>query len=263
MRDLCRISLFLYLAVLGCGQGTLEPKKIPLVAGLSDENLDEFFTEKQSGVQVYFKFDETLLDSLADGKDFKDSSGRNLHASVVGAVNPILDLTGIRGRATEVKDLVGSLQVDRIITDSIQQMSFGIWLKYNGTPQAAELPIFHSGQPGVDGFGIWLSDGIGAGGGNQVVLRPDPAQSDTLVSDVTLTSDTWTQVFVTYSATNGWKLYVNGVLASAGGVLPPSSPTTETIFGAFPGLIDEFIYWKEEMTAEDVMNIYLIQSGQL
>lgn len=210
---------------------------------------------------AYLKFDGNLL--LDSGPLAINGTGSSFSYVSSGRVNQGLSLTG-------TSSYVQITGLRRIGTNS-WPYTVAIWI--NPTNTAGGTVMHLSSRTDGAQTNAWCLNIIGFTSGGQIAVNSWNG-GNVFVTGPTAALNTWTHVAGTYSATNGLRLYVNGVLIgasatfgfSAGGV-----PMTITLgssllgqgicntgsisAGQYRGSLDEFRVYARELTAAEIVKL--------
>jgi hypothetical protein len=251
-------GLLALCSLFACGP-TLTPRAVDLSGSISSSQIQSLLTTSDAGVVAYWKMEETAADTVAGGFDFADSSGSNNNLKIQSGTC-VFAQPGIDSYAVQTTTL-GYASTTAPIMTVTDGMSFGAWVKWNGTTPGSAIPFLMNGNGTTNGYGFILHNGTTSAAGNKVGLYlPGVGYNEiTSATAPALTSGTWTNLFITRSNST-WTLYVNGV-AYGTGTADPMTPTTGTGIGGFPGLVDDVTYWNSALSADEIMTLYEVQSG--
>jgi hypothetical protein len=162
----------------------------------------------------------------------------------------------------------------------------------SGWPYSISLwiyPLSSSGGTIVHASGGYTSDGVGTTGwccpmlgfsSSGVLYAQSTSGTSTLIvlAGNTVTLNSWTYVVITYSTTNGLRLYVNGVLINSSSstftFISSASPNTITLGNGlngasstycpqgsimsaqYTGYIDSFNLYSRELSTTDITSLY-------
>jgi len=230
-------------------------------------NLSEIRNSVKSDVipalspEVYWKFEDDLLDSSGNGKTLSKIGGIEAYAIGIGIETKAIDLDG----STVYKATTYS----PIENDDPRSVS--VWFK---TVSNNKMAIVDWGDVLADtrnSFGIWLEDS----GDNSVITIVFGSES--LVGTTEYLNDgEWHNVVVTYSGglvTNNFIMYIDGVEETLGSVpaITLDTDSDDVAIGRssthngfyFDGKIDEVAIFGDILTQEEVTSIYDSLSGKL
>ena len=212
---------------------------------------------REATLTVDYTFDNTLLDNGPLGIN---GTGVNYTFSNAGRMNQSLSLS-INGSYVQATGLV-------LLGTSGQSYSFSIWIK---PTIVTEGTLIHVSQ-NTTGFG-WCIPMLGFTNTSQIGVQSWNLSSVGLIGPV-ITPDVWTHITVTYSSTNGLRLWINGtqygsntspynyaaadapVTVTIGSSLGGTLCATGTIkMGQYYGYVDEFQLYSRELSSSDIYNL--------
>ncbi|CEJ07855.1 Cell wall-binding protein, partial [Acididesulfobacillus acetoxydans] len=157
-----------------------------------------------------------------------------------------------------------------IPTAATANVSISAWVKWNGKTASNYQPIVYNGNPGADGYGLFVDSN-----GNLEVLLGGIAWLDTTVH---LTPNTWQQVGlvgVPASGTENWTVYLNAnPVATVSGIPKAPASSDKMLIGYatnatstatyFPGLIDDVRLYATALSSaqiEQLAAVYPVVTG--
>jgi uncharacterized repeat protein (TIGR02543 family) len=222
------------------------------VTGLGGTSAAGQFFYSANALAAWWKLDEGAGTAAAD------SSGYGYHGALTGPVwctdHPIST-----GQANASLDFSGggcrfSSPLPTVLTNSV---SLSAWVKWNGTTGISNYqPIAHNGNPGADGYGLFLDDT-----GKLEILCGGLAW---LSATATLPANTWAHVAAVEDGSGNWIVYLNG--NQAGQVFGnPKTPSSNMLIGYttnatsyptyFPGLISDVRIYAAALTPVQVQQL--------
>jgi hypothetical protein len=206
---------------------------------------------------VDYTFDNTSYDSGSLGIN---GTGTNYAYSSSGRVNQCLSLL-TNPSYFQATGLV-------LLGTSSQSYSFSIWIKPSVTNSGTIIHVSSS----TTGLG-WCVPMLGFTSGGAIGVQGYNGSSVSLTGPI-VTANVWTYLTVTYSSSNGIRLWVNGTqYGSASGpynYAAANAPVTLTlgsslsgticipgviVIGQYHGYMDEFKLYSRELTAADILNL--------
>ena len=203
----------------------------------------------------------TLYFSFDNGSVY-DSGPLRINGSLFGSTNIV---TGRMGDALQLGLSLGSyFRVGGLVLlgTSNQTYSMSLWIK----PAIINTSTVIHVSSGSNGFGGWCVGMLGLSSSGQLIAF---SHSGGLISAAgpMLQANIWTHASVTYSISNGLRLYINGTLYTS--TIPFSylassrlnylflgNPLTGTgcsgKHGQYVGVVDEFRLYSRELSASDV-----------
>lgn len=168
--------------------------------------------------------------------------------------NSSVSKTGMIGGSLVMNGSSSYISLSKSVDTDCSYFSYSAWVKFNNI---SSTQCLYSQRTGVGvGFAIFLIGGkirFDAGGGS----------SNQWTTTMTLTANTWTHILVTFDKTDRKKkLYINGELKGSG--TAGSMPAGKYFIGSwrdanaqsFKGYMRRFSVYRQELSAEDVMNLY-------
>ena len=213
---------------------------------------------RDASLIVYFSFD--LPNPNADNGPNKLSGTTSNTVTVSGHVNQAIRFTG----SSSYFQMYGLFQVPTGMTTN-RPFSVSLWINPTSPSTCTIVQLMSFAIPRCTNL-----LGISSGGGSigQIFVQSINFAPATLMGPF-VTQNVWTHLSVTYSATNGFALYVNGIYFGAtGNVTYLSGGTLSTLFvgyfmscsgatfnTAYQGSIDEVYVHNRELTQADVTTL--------
>ena len=232
--------------------------------------------------QLYFinrpKTDSEILDDATltiyfsfDGGSVYDKGPLHINGSRMGSTSVV---TGLLGDALQIGPSADSyFTVSGLVLLGIssQSYSMSIWIKPNASNGSS---IIHVSASNNSDTGYWCLDMLGFSSSGQLiaVTTAGVANNKHIVGPI-LSLNSWSHAAITYSVTNGLRLYVNGNFWNSTGPLlyfgsgienylflgSPLSGTScggaPIINGQYSGSVDEFRLYSRELSAADVFSL--------
>jgi hypothetical protein len=208
---------------------------------------------------VDYTFDNTSYDSGSLGIN---GTGTNYAYSSSGRVNQCLSLL-TNPSYFQATGLV-------LLGTSSQSYSFSVWIKPSVTNSGTIIHVSAS----ATGAGSWCIPMLGFTSGGAIGVQGYNGNTVSLTGPI-VTANVWTYLTVTYSSSNGLRLWVNG--SQYGSASAPYSyaaanaPITVTlgsslsgtgycvtnviVMGQYHGYMDEFQLYSRELSAADISNL--------
>ncbi|CAF1425183.1 unnamed protein product, partial [Rotaria sordida] len=219
---------------------------------------------RDASLLAYYSFDSPNP-TIDSGPNGLNGASRNT-TTVSGRVNEAMRFLG---SSSSYFRAYGFYQLPYGVTNS-KPFSIAIWINPSSLNNVAIIQMFSSSFSSFNCetlLGIWSINGLR---GQIIVHSSNTGQS--WLTGPFVTQNAWTHVSLTYSTTNGYTLYVNGVLFgststvsySSSGTLAnlligyPLSCSFSSINGYYQGYIDELNIYNRELSQSDFGVVWLL-----
>lgn len=205
---------------------------------------------------AYFSFDNNTI---------SDQGSLGLNARLVGSIS--LSKDGAHSNSLFIDSYVDSyLLIENLVRLGTQSyaFSFSLWIKPNEIHQSTLIHI--STLP--SGSSTWCLVFLGLDSRGNIVGCPWSKVEGDITGPV-ITIGSWTHIAISFSPSNGLRLYVNGTLYSSGTTGYSASGSSNYVFvgspaagtgcfggsaigGQYNGFVDELRIYSRELTASEV-----------
>lgn len=214
------------------------------------EYFDNFIIRDSSGDIKYVYY--TTGDADYSGTlDYGSKAGTS--STVTEHVGKASDTTGVIGRAVAFVGVATGLEKTLSGFDTSGGYSINFWANIDAND--TDGTIFNISNSESDT--LLAFKGASSNSLFFRVIDDSVTASTTEVSDA-FVEDSWINVGITSSVTGDLSIYVNGVSEYSGNIGTFSGTLFDEIFlgGGFKGEIDEVKFWEEELSSEDIEDLY-------
>ncbi|CAF1386429.1 unnamed protein product [Rotaria sordida] len=219
---------------------------------------------RDASLLAYYSFDSPNP-TIDSGPNGLNGASRNT-TTVSGRVNEAMRFLG---SSSSYFRAYGFYQLPYGVTNS-KPFSIAIWINPSSLNNVAIIQMFSSSFSSFSCetlLGIWSINGLRG----QIIVHSSSTGQSWLTGPF-VTQNTWTHVSLTYSTTNGYTLYVNGVLFGSTGTVSYSSSGTlanlligyplscsfSSVNGYYQGYIDELNIYNRELSQSDFGVVWLL-----
>lgn len=221
---------------------------------------------------IFYHFNEESYTGIAG--DIVDSSGRGRNCD---SKNGLTKAQGIYGEGIYCDGNGAGIDLNLSEFDSgFDERTISVWFYAEKTDGIRY--IYEEGG-GTNGINIYIVDGVLYGH----TYKGHPAPYDfQAYQEVSISTETWFHVVITYHKDNGFLMYINGdsvapaeplngftfpshgdpngLCFQNGGTVRHDGQTSGSTYGnAFQGVLDEIAIWNRTLNSQEVNDLYLRQ----
>ncbi len=226
---------------------------ISLMTGCGSSGSGGSTSDTAATIAIY-KFDETSGSTAINSAQNRYNGSINGASRVTGKVGNALQF-GAAGSRVEIPMSPSAMAF------SNGEISIDAWIKLDTITPGSFYQLIGSGYWGLKSFYLGLDTGQ-----IQFYLDDGSAWRSVIVSNQTLTTNTWYYTALTYNGSSA-KIYINGVEDVANTISYPVPTSYNTLYiGAgqldlgfayeFPGIIDEIRVFRVALSASEISDYY-------
>ncbi len=245
MKSKCNCSVFMIFALLCI---------ISLMTGCGSSGSNGGGTSDTAATIAIYKFDETSGSTAINSAQNRYNGSINGASRITGKVGNALQF-GAAGSRVEIPMSPSSMAFPS------GEISIDAWIKLDTITPGSFYQLVGSGYYGLKSFRLGLN-----GGQIEFDLYDGSAWRYVIVSNQTLTTNTWYYTALTYNGSSA-KIYINGVEDASNAISYPIPTSYNTLYiGAgqnnldfmyeFPGIIDEIRLFRVVLSGSEISDYY-------